>query len=78
MGHFLFQMMSCAWMQGDLYDHESLVKAIKEVDVVISTVGHLLLADQDRIISAIKEAGNVKVQHFHLNIRYYLLGSLSS
>ncbi|KAL6011355.1 Phenylcoumaran benzylic ether reductase Betv6 [Asimina triloba] len=45
---------------GDIYDHESLVKAIKGVDVVISTVGHLQLADQTKIIAAIKEAGNVK------------------
>ncbi|CAI9763732.1 unnamed protein product [Fraxinus pennsylvanica] len=45
---------------GDLYDHESLVKAIKQVDVVISTVGQLQLADQTKIIAAIKEAGNVK------------------
>ena len=49
------------YVQGDLYDHESLVKAIKQVDVVISTVGALQLADQDKIIAAIKEAGNVKV-----------------
>ncbi|GMH26159.1 hypothetical protein Nepgr_028002 [Nepenthes gracilis] len=48
---------------GDLYDHESLLKAIKEVDVVISTVGHALLADQTKIIAAIKEAGaNIKQQ----------------
>ena len=47
--------------QGDLYDHESLVKAIKQVDVVISTVGHAQLPDQVKIIAAIKEAGNVKV-----------------
>ncbi|KAG8377813.1 hypothetical protein BUALT_Bualt08G0072700 [Buddleja alternifolia] len=45
---------------GDLNDHESLVKAIKQVDVVISTVGSLQLADQVKIIAAIKEAGNVK------------------
>ncbi|XP_073305968.1 isoflavone reductase-like protein [Primulina huaijiensis] len=45
---------------GDLYDHESLVKAIKQVDVVISTVGNFQLADQVKIIAAIKEAGNVK------------------
>ena len=55
-------MEICFNTQGDLYDHESLVKAIKQVDVVISTVGHLQLADQDKIISAIKEAGNVKVK----------------
>ncbi|KAF3446335.1 hypothetical protein FNV43_RR11514 [Rhamnella rubrinervis] len=45
---------------GDLNDHESLVKAIKQVDVVISAVGHMQLADQVQIIAAIKEAGNVK------------------
>ncbi|KAM3743168.1 hypothetical protein ACB098_07G124100 [Castanea mollissima] len=45
---------------GDLYDHGSLVRAIKEVDVVISAIGHYNLADQDKIIAAIKEAGNVK------------------
>lgn len=50
-------------MQGDLYDHESLVKAIKQVDVVISTVGQMQLADQSKIIDAIKEAGNVKVSN---------------
>jgi hypothetical protein len=44
-----------------LFDHESLVKAIKQVDVVISVVGHSQLGNQDRIITAIKEAGNVKV-----------------
>ncbi|KAK4562813.1 hypothetical protein RGQ29_005344 [Quercus rubra] len=45
---------------GDLYDHGSLVRAIKEVEVVISTIGYHNLADQDKIITAIKEAGNVK------------------
>lgn len=48
-------------MQGDLNDHESLVKAIKQVDVVISTVGSMQVADQVKIIAAIKEAGNIKV-----------------
>ncbi len=48
-------------LQGDLYNHESLVSAIKQVDVVISTVGALQLADQTNIIAAIKQAGNVKV-----------------
>ncbi|KAL5707430.1 hypothetical protein ACHQM5_018332 [Ranunculus cassubicifolius] len=45
---------------GDLYDHESLVKAMKQVDIVISTVGNHQLPDQVKIIAAIKEAGNVK------------------
>ena len=57
-----------------MYDHESLVKAIKQVDVVISTVGHGQLVDQDKIIAAIKEAGNVKVKvHYHNFINSYLL-----
>ncbi|OMO54580.1 NmrA-like protein, partial [Corchorus capsularis] len=47
---------------GDLYDHESLVSAIKQVDIVISTVGTYQLADQGRIIEAIREVGNVKVR----------------
>lgn len=44
-----------------MYDHESLVTAIKSADVVISAVGYQQLPDQTRIISAIKEAGHVKV-----------------
>ncbi|GMN56854.1 hypothetical protein TIFTF001_027659 [Ficus carica] len=48
------------FVHGDLYDHQSLVKAIKLVDVVISTVGHDHLPDQAKIIAAIKEAGNIK------------------
>ncbi|OIT25788.1 isoflavone reductase-like protein [Nicotiana attenuata] len=55
-----FKSVGVTFVHGDLYDHESLVKAIKQVDVVISTVGHALLADQVKIIAAIKEAGNVK------------------
>ncbi|XP_004507454.1 phenylcoumaran benzylic ether reductase POP1 [Cicer arietinum] len=45
---------------GDIYDHQSLVKIIKEVDVVISTVSFMQLFDQYKIIDAIKEAGNIK------------------
>lgn len=47
-------------VHGDLNDHESLVKAIKQVDIVISAVGGLQLADQTKIIAAIKETGNIK------------------
>lgn len=42
---------------GDIYDHNSLVEAIKKVDVVISSVGMEQIADQAKIIAAIKEAG---------------------
>ncbi|KAL3639144.1 hypothetical protein CASFOL_017051 [Castilleja foliolosa] len=55
-----FQNSNVTILTGDLYDHESLVKAIKQVDVVISTVGQFQLADQDKIIAAIKDVGNVK------------------
>ncbi|CAK9312665.1 unnamed protein product [Citrullus colocynthis] len=55
-----FKNLGVKLITGDLYDHESLVKAIKQVDVVISTVGQMQLADQSKIIDAIKEAGNVK------------------
>ncbi|KAG6572049.1 Phenylcoumaran benzylic ether reductase Pyrc5, partial [Cucurbita argyrosperma subsp. sororia] len=51
-----FNTLGVIFVSGDLFVHESLVKAIKQVDVVISTIGHSLLPDQDRIISAIKEA----------------------
>jgi len=49
------------------------VKAIKEVDVVISTVGHAQLADQTKIIAAIKEAGNVKVVIFFTFVFVFVL-----
>ncbi|XP_027148615.1 isoflavone reductase homolog TP7 [Coffea eugenioides] len=55
-----FKNSGASLVHGDLYDHESLVKAIKQVDVVISTVGFGQVNDQGKIIDAIKEAGNVK------------------
>jgi len=55
-----FKSLGVALLHGDLYDHGSLVKAIQQVDVVISTVGRLQFGDQVKIIAAIKEAGNVK------------------
>ncbi|XP_057810053.1 phenylcoumaran benzylic ether reductase TP7-like [Salvia miltiorrhiza] len=55
-----FKKSGVTILTGDLNDHESLVKAIKQVDVVISTVGFMQIADQYKIIAAIKEAGNVK------------------
>ncbi|KAF5747125.1 isoflavone reductase-like protein [Tripterygium wilfordii] len=55
-----FESLGVTLIYGDLYNHEGLVAAIKQVDVVISTVGHLQIADQVKIIAAIKEAGNIK------------------
>lgn len=48
-------------LQGDLSDHETLLKAVKEVDVVISAVGGEQIDDQVKLIAAIKQAGNIKV-----------------
>lgn len=55
-----FKNLGVTIINGDLNDHESLVKVIKQVDVVISTVSMMQLADQVKIIAAIKEAGNIK------------------
>nr|AAL85023.1 putative NAD(P)H oxidoreductase, isoflavone reductase [Arabidopsis thaliana] len=55
-----FKNLGVQFLLGDLDDHTSLVNSIKQADVVISTVGHSLLGHQYKIISAIKEAGNVK------------------
>ncbi|KAK8914168.1 hypothetical protein KSP39_PZI023624 [Platanthera zijinensis] len=57
-----FKASGVTLIHGDLYEHEGLVKIIKEVDVVISTVGQGQLADQTKIIAAIKEAGNIKLR----------------
>nr|CAD1834044.1 unnamed protein product [Ananas comosus var. bracteatus] len=68
-----FKSRGVVVVTGDLHDHGSLVGAFKQVDVVISAVGHKFreqLADQIKIIRAIKEAGNVKfgsdVEHVEL------------
>ncbi|CAN0866536.1 Phenylcoumaran benzylic ether reductase Pyrc5 [Linum grandiflorum] len=55
-----FKSLGVKFLIGDLKDGENLVKVLKMVDVVISTVGHAHLADQEKIISAIKQAGNIK------------------
>ncbi|XP_057814680.2 isoeugenol synthase 1 [Cryptomeria japonica] len=47
-------------LQGSLDDHNSLVNAIKQVDIVISAVAIPQHLDQLNIIKAIKEAGNIK------------------
>ncbi|GMY11500.1 isoflavone reductase homolog PCBER-like [Fagus crenata] len=56
-----FKSFGVTLIHGDIYNHESLLKAIKKVDVVISAVGsQQQVADQVKIIAAIKEAGNIK------------------
>ncbi|GLJ19418.1 hypothetical protein SUGI_0350270 [Cryptomeria japonica] len=48
-------------VHGSLDDHTILVEAIKKVNVVISTVGGPPIMDQLKIIKAIKEAGNIRL-----------------
>uniref|UniRef100_A0A6N2LAA4 NmrA-like domain-containing protein n=1 Tax=Salix viminalis TaxID=40686 RepID=A0A6N2LAA4_SALVM len=55
-----FKNLGVNFLVGDLLDHESLVKAIKQVDVVISSIAHDQVDNQVNIIAAIKEAGNIK------------------
>ncbi|KAK4584230.1 hypothetical protein RGQ29_022106 [Quercus rubra] len=56
-----FKSSGVTLLYGDIYHHESLVKAIKQVDVVICALGSPeQIADQVKIIAAIKEAGNIK------------------
>ncbi|KAJ6990138.1 hypothetical protein NC653_018619 [Populus alba x Populus x berolinensis] len=56
-----FKNLGVNFLIGDLLDHESLAKAIKQVDVVISSIAHDQVDNQVNIIAAIKEAGNIKV-----------------
>jgi len=53
-------------------DHQSLVNAIKQVDVVICSFGRLLIEDQVKIIAAIKEAGNIKVPLLLMEKMFFL------
>ena len=59
-----FKSLGVKFFHGDLNNHESLAMAMKQVDVVISTVGFAQVSDQVKIIAAIKEAGNIKVFQF--------------
>ncbi|CAK7339448.1 unnamed protein product [Dovyalis caffra] len=55
-----FKNLGVNFLIGDLLDYESLAKAIKQVDVVISAIAYDQLENQNKIIAAIKEAGNIK------------------
>ncbi|KAK3440981.1 hypothetical protein EUGRSUZ_B01246 [Eucalyptus grandis] len=55
-----FKSLGVNLVYGDIYDQESLLTAIKQVDVVISAVGQTQVEIQDRIVAAIKAAGNIK------------------
>nr|AHA90807.1 allylphenol synthase 1 [Piper regnellii] len=55
-----FKAAGVTILYGDLNDYKSIVKAVKQADVVVSAVGSQQILDQVKIIDAIKEAGNVK------------------
>ncbi|KAL3749343.1 hypothetical protein ACJRO7_010451 [Eucalyptus globulus] len=57
-----FKSLGVNLVYGDIYDQESLLTAIKQVDVVISAVGQTQVEIQDRIVAAIKAAGNFKIR----------------
>ncbi|KAF2322216.1 hypothetical protein GH714_008699 [Hevea brasiliensis] len=58
--HQQFQSLGVTVFQGELEEHEKLVSVLKQVDVVISTLAVPQHLDQLKIISAMKEAGNIK------------------
>ncbi|XP_077228457.1 bifunctional pinoresinol-lariciresinol reductase 2-like [Tasmannia lanceolata] len=59
-----FKMQGATLLQGSFEDHESLVSALKKVDVVVSAVAgnHLrhAILEQTKLIEAIKEVGTIK------------------
>ncbi|BFG29978.1 hypothetical protein CerSpe_162520 [Prunus speciosa] len=55
-----FEAMGLTIFQGELDEHEKLVAALKQVDVVISALPIPQLLEQFKIINAIKDAGNIK------------------
>ncbi|CAO2183764.1 unnamed protein product [Urochloa humidicola] len=58
-----FQSCGASLVYGDINEHEGLVAAIKQADVVISAVGHSSpeeVESQLKLVTAIQEAGGVK------------------
>ncbi|GLJ28615.1 hypothetical protein SUGI_0563920 [Cryptomeria japonica] len=59
-----FKKAGAHLLQGSLDDHESLVAALKQVDVVISAMAGTMVRNdilqQLKLLEAIKEAGNIK------------------
>ncbi|KAF8400920.1 hypothetical protein HHK36_014223 [Tetracentron sinense] len=63
-----FKLQGAHLLKGSFEDHESLVSALKQVDVVISAVAgnHIknAILEQLKLIQAIKEVGTIKVENF--------------
>lgn len=68
-----FKEQGVRLIEGSFSDHQSLVDAVKQVDVVICTMSgvhfrsHNIL-EQLKLVDAIKEAGNIKV---HANPSFF-------
>lgn len=55
-----FKMEGANLLQGSLDDHGSLVSALKQVDVVVSSVASDSILEQLKLIEAIKQVGTIK------------------
>ncbi|XP_072968075.1 bifunctional pinoresinol-lariciresinol reductase 2-like [Typha angustifolia] len=55
-----FKMEGAQLLQGSLHDHESLIAALKQVDVVICTVASNCILEQLKLVEAIREVGTIK------------------
>ncbi|XP_068339950.1 isoeugenol synthase 1-like [Pyrus communis] len=58
--HKEYEAMGLTIFQGELNEHEKLVAALRQVDVVVSTLPAPQHLQQLKIINAIKDAGNIK------------------
>ncbi|XP_059460729.1 eugenol synthase 1-like isoform X2 [Corylus avellana] len=54
------QSMGATFVLGEVEEHEKIVSALREVDIVISALAYPQVLDQLKIIDAIKVAGNIK------------------
>ncbi|XP_042053170.1 eugenol synthase 1-like [Salvia splendens] len=55
-----FQSMGAIIIKGRVEEHDKLVEALREVDIVISALAYPQVLDQLKILEAIKIAGNIK------------------
>uniref|UniRef100_A0A7N2M1B9 NmrA-like domain-containing protein n=1 Tax=Quercus lobata TaxID=97700 RepID=A0A7N2M1B9_QUELO len=77
-----FKSSGVTFLNGDIYHHESLVKAIKQVDVVISAVGTQQIADQrflpSEFGSAMDRAKAVDPIKHHLGVKASIRRSIEA
>lgn len=55
-----FKQAGAHLIQGSVDDHESIVNALKQVDVVVSTIAESHILEQLKLVKAIKEVGTIK------------------